>query len=149
MKPFTIYQLCRGSFISLQQLLVDIIVKSAKPEVIFLLGASLYRRRSESIFLKSAPTCHHISDCFLLILMQDLANQKLHEWQDKIENDCKALMPVTTIVLKKTTFEEWLKDGHQCATTIPQSAIVIYNRRNFDLSSSPTITNDVTVKPLE
>ncbi len=115
MKPFTIYHLCRESFSSLQQPLVDIIVKAAKPDMIFLLGASLHRRRSESIFNESAPISQHISDCFFLVLIQDLSNKELHEWQDKIENNCKSVMPVTTIDLQSTTFEEWLKAGHKFA----------------------------------
>jgi HEPN domain-containing protein len=146
MKPFTIYHLFRDLFPPLQKSLVDIIVKAVKPEAIFLLGASLHRRRSESIFLQSAPTSHHISDCFLLILMEDLAGKEIHEWQDKIENNCKTLMPVTTIVLQRSGFEDWLKENHPFAASVQQSALPIYNSGNFNYPNSNTITNDGTVK---
>lgn len=127
MKPFAIYHLCRDAFSFLQQPLVDIIVKAAKPDMIFLLGASLCRRRSESIFNEPTPTCQHISDCFLLVLIPDLANKELHDWQDKIENSCKSLMPVTTLVVQSAIFKEWLKAGHRFALIVSQSASLIYD----------------------
>lgn len=126
MKPFSIYHLCRDAFAFLQQPLIDCIVKAAKPEMIFLLGASLYRRRSESIFKVSAPTLRHIADCFLLVLIRDLSGKEPYEWQDKIENHCKKITPVTVIVLQYSTFEEWLKAGHRFACTVWQSAALIY-----------------------
>jgi len=149
MRPFTIYHIFHDFFSSLQPLLVDRIIKAAKPEVVFLLGASLNRRRSESIFQQSASTSQHISNCFLLILMQDTGSKELHEWQDKIETHCKNLLPVTTIVLQKTTFEAWLKEGRPFATSVQQSAVAIYNSGNFSLPCSPTTKNDVTVKAME
>lgn len=145
MKPFTIYHLCKDAHSSYEQRLVDIIVNAAKPAMIFLLGASLCRRRSESIFQQSAPTYQHIADYFLLTLMDDLGNKELHEWQDKIETHCKALMPVTTLVLQKHIFEDWLKDGHPFATSVQQSAVVIYNSGSYNLPVSQA-NNDVTSK---
>lgn len=142
MKPFSIYHLCRDAFTFLQQPLVDCIVKAAKPEMIFLLGASLYRRRSESIFNVSAPTLRHIADCFLLVLIRDLSDKEPYEWQDKIENHCKKIVPVTVIVLQYTIFEEWLKAGHQFACTVWQSAALIYESGN----SSHAIPNNTSAE---
>ncbi len=130
MKPFTLYHLFPEAFAALQQPLVDIIVKAAQPDRIFLLGASLSHRRSESIFQPSGPTARHISHCFVLILLQDLAGKELHEWQDKIETRCKPLLPVTTIVLPTATFVEWLKEGHRFALRVWQSAARIYDGGN-------------------
>lgn len=127
MKPFAIYHRCKDAFSSFQQPLIDIIVKAAKPEMIFLLGGSLYRKRSESIFHQLSPTSRYISDYFLLVLIRDLSKKNLHEWQDKIESNCKFLIPVTIIVLQTVTFEEWLKTGHRFAWIVWQSAVVIYD----------------------
>lgn len=149
MKPFTIYHLCKDAHSSYQQRLVDIIVKAAKPAMIFLLGASLYRRRSESIFQQSAPTSQHIADYVLLILMESLANKELHEWQDKIETHCKTFMLVTTFVLQKDTFEDWLKEGHQFAINVQQSAEVIYNSGTYDLTVSQTVNHDAVANAIE
>ena len=126
MSPFSIYHQCRDAFAFLQPPLIDCIIKAAKPEMIFLLGASLYSRRSESIFNISVPSSQHIADCFLLVLMRDLSDKEPYEWQDKIENHCKKIVPVTVIVLQYTIFEEWLKAGHQFACTVWQSAALIY-----------------------
>ncbi len=133
MKPFTLYHVFPEAFTALQQPLVDIILKAATPDRIFLLGASLSHRRSESIFQPSGPTARHISHCFVLILLQDLAGKELHEWQDKIETHCRALLPVTTMVLQRARFEEWLKEGHPFAATVQQRAVVLYEDGNSAL----------------
>jgi uncharacterized protein len=117
--------------------------------MIFLLGASLYRRRSESIFNEQAPASQHISDCFLLVLIPDLCNKELHEWQDKIENNCKSLMPVTALVLLTVTFEEWLKAGHRFALTIVQSATPVYDTGNISLAIPQNVANTITYKDCE
>lgn len=149
MKPFAIYHLCRDAFSFLQQPLVDIIVKAAKPDMIFLLGASLCRRRSESIFNEPTPTCQHISDCFLLVLIPDLANKELHDWQDKIENSCKSLMPVTTLVVQSAIFKEWLKAGHRFALIVSQSASLIYDSGNLSLTIPQGLNNTTNGKDCE
>jgi uncharacterized protein len=146
MKPFTIYHLCRDSFSFQQQKLVEVIVEAAKPDMIYLLGASLYRRRSESIFNDPAPTSRNTSDYFLLILIRDLSNMELHEWQDKIENHCKSIMPVTTIVLQTATYEEWLKAGHRFAQTVSQSAVPIYNSATLSREVSQNNTGTTIEK---
>jgi HEPN domain-containing protein len=149
MKPFTIYHLFYNSFLSVQQSLVNIIVKEAAPNLIYLLGASISRRRTESIFQQSAPSSHQIPSCFLFILMQDLANKETHDWQDKLENNCKALMPVTIIVLQKSSFEEWLNNGHPFATSVQQTAPVIYKSGKFDLPNCILSNNEEQIKSLE
>jgi HEPN domain-containing protein len=146
MKPFTIYHLCRDAFSFLQQALVDMIVKAAKPDMIFLLGASLCRRRSESVFNKSTSASEQVSDCFLLVLMPDLGNKEPHEWQDKIENNCKSLMLVTTIVLRTGAFEQWLKTGHRFALTVSQSASPIYDSGSVSMAIPQGFTGIVADK---
>lgn len=149
MKPFATYHLCHDAFSFLQQPLVDIIVKAAKPDMIFLLGASLYRRRSESIFNESAPTSQHISDCFLLILISDLSNKELYDCQDKIENNCKSLLPVTALVLQTVTFEEWFKADHRFALIVSQSASRIYDSGNLSIAMPQDFTSTVMDKGYE
>ncbi len=55
MKPFAIYHLCREAFSFHQQQLTEVIVKAANPDMVFLLGATLHRKRCESIFNELAP----------------------------------------------------------------------------------------------
>lgn len=131
MKPFAIYHSCSEAFSFYQEKLVSVIREMAKPDMIFLLGASLYKRKEESIFNEASPVSQYTSDYFLLILIEDPAGMELYEWQDKIESHCRAVIPVTTIVLKTSTFEEWLKAGHRFAVTVRQSANQIYERENY------------------
>lgn len=149
MKPFTIYHLFNESFCFRQERLTSIIVEVAKPDMIFLLGGSLHRRRSESIFCTTAPTSQHTADYFLLILMKDLSNKEIHEWQDKIEQHCKAEMLVTTIVLQTSTFKEWLKANHPFALTVWQSMVPVYDAGNLSLTTSIDSTQIVDQKDLE
>jgi hypothetical protein len=111
MKSFAIYHLCQEAFSFHQQQLVEVIVKAAKPDMIFLLGAALNKKKCESIFNEVASSCQQISDCTLLILLPNLANKELHDWQDKIEKNCSDIMPVTALVLQTSTFVEWLQGG--------------------------------------
>jgi uncharacterized protein len=127
MKPFSTYHLFPEAFAALQQPLVDIILKAVQPDRIFLLGASVSHRRSESIFCEPAPTARHIAHCFLLVLIGELATKEPHEWQDKIETHCRALLPVTTIVMQYATFAKWLKEGHPFALSVSQSAAALYD----------------------
>lgn len=123
MNPFT-----NGEAIAFyQQQLTDVIVKTADPDVVFLLGTALHRKRSESIFHESAPYSQQLSDCTLLILLSNLTNKELHEWQDKIENHCSSLMLVTTLVLETSTFVEWLQAGLPFALSVWQRAPVLYD----------------------
>src|SRR6185437_7815558 len=112
-------------------------------------GGSLHRRRSESIFCTTAPTSQHTADYFLLILLNDLSNKEIHEWQDKIEQHCKAEMLVTTIVLQTSTFEEWLKAKHPFALTVWQTAVPVYDADNLFLTTPPDGSQIVDQKDLE
>ena len=129
MKLFTTHP---EAFAALEQPLVEIIVKAARPERIFVLGASFCERISESIFKEPEPACRHLSGCTLLILLQQLWGKELHEWQDKIEAHCKALLPVTAIIMQASTFEEGLKQGHRFAQRVRGSAALIYDAGRSD-----------------
>jgi len=131
MKPFAIYHLCREAFSFHQQELAEVIVKAANPDMVFLLGATLHSKRCESIFNELAPSCQHISDCTLLILLQNLANKELHDWQDKIENHCSNTMRVTTLVLQTSTFIESLQASHPFAVAVWQYAPALYDAGNI------------------
>jgi HEPN domain-containing protein len=90
-----------------------------------------------------------MADYFLLILMEDFSNKEAHEWQDKIETHCKALTPITTLVLQMNTFEEWLREGHPFATSVQKSAQVIYNNRSSNLPIPQTANSDAVTIAIE
>ncbi len=145
MKPtFDIYHLRRALFDHVLQPLASAIAIIAKPEAIFLLGASLQGRRTESIFNPCAPAAEYISDSFLLVLIDDTRGKELYEWQDIIENHVKHLLPVTTIVMRRAGFEEWRRKRHLFAATVQQCAEVLYHAGNMRFPES-TAAPDIEI----
>lgn len=134
MRPFAIYHFSGNPLSGQQEKLVSLILELIKPDMIYLLGASLYRRRSESIFCPEAPSSQYYSDYFFLILINNGNGKALYEWQDKIEQHCSSFLPVTTIVLETTTFNDWLQCGHLFARTVYNSSICLYNLDDISLS---------------
>lgn len=145
MKPFTIYHTMSESFQGQQEKLVFLIREVAAPDMIYLLGASLHRRRRESIFCPEAPSSLHFEDYVFLVLISNEENKALHEWQDKIEQHCSSIMTTTTIVLETAIFNEWLKVGHRFARMVYSSSVCLYNGRRVSLNK-PGSYDDVTEK---
>jgi len=137
MSAFTIYHQCK-EFIELQQpAWVNTIRQSANPDMVFLLGASRYRRRSESIFQYTAPSSMYIGDLFLLILISDLGNKTLADWQDKIEVNCRHLGTGSVWVVATTSFQEWLKQGHSFAVQVWQKAVRWFDNGTITCVTAP------------
>jgi HEPN domain-containing protein len=96
-----------------------------KAEKIFLLGASLWRRRTESIFTPDQPSAQWLSDFCLLVLVGE-PGKPLHDIQDHIEQRCKRSFNTSAIVLLSSTFNEWLAQGHRFACTVYKTTVMIY-----------------------
>lgn len=134
MKPFTIHHFKESLPSSQQEQLVFLIREVVAPDVIFLLGSSLHRRRSESIFCKEAPSSLHFEHYVFLVLIGNEEHKALHEWQDKIEQHCSLVVTTTTIVLETTIFNEWLKAGHYFARMVHSSSVCLYNGGRVSLN---------------
>ena len=135
MRPFTIYGRLQQQFPDQQQKLISLILELIQPDKIYLLGATLKRRRTESIFQPDAPAAHETSEYFLLVLMDKLDDKPLYEWQDRLEQKCQQLNFVTVIVLETAKFSEGLLRGDIFSRKILQNSPLIYNSSNilFDL----------------
>ncbi len=129
-----------------QQQLAEIILQSSRPDIIFRLGATVCHCKSESIFNTSSTGSRHISDIVLLVLIRDLQNKQVHEWQDKIEAHCRSVLPVTCMVLQSSTFESWLKTGDYFAVRVWQSAARIYDSGELRLDVPQSATIIITDK---
>jgi HEPN domain-containing protein len=128
MKAFPIYHMFEDFFTALQPALVEIVVKAAAPDAIFLLGAAIDHRRSESIFTPSAPTAQYIGACTVLVLLPEGSGKEVHEWQDQVEAHClAALLPVTALVVRTSRFAGWLQEKHRFALTVRASAPLLYD----------------------
>ncbi|MCA6439660.1 MAG: HEPN domain-containing protein [Chitinophagaceae bacterium] len=136
MKPFTIYHTMSESLAGQQEQLVPLIREVATPDMIYLLGASLYRRRSESIFCTTLPTAQHTADYSFLVLMGDTQKKPLSQWQDQIEQHCSLVMAVTVLVLETNTFKDWLTQGHLFARQVNDASCCLYNADHVSFPAS-------------
>lgn len=121
MRPFTIYQTAFDSFQLTGKRIVDLIGELVEVDRIYLLGGSLHRRRTESLFYQLAPSLQYVADCYCLILLPDTNTTRLVQLQDQIEQHCAKILPITAIVLSTKQFDTWLQDGHAFA-------LRVYNR---------------------
>ncbi len=100
------------------------ILEATPAEKIYLLGSVVIQRRTESIFLASPQSCQYVRHYYLLVLTK--ANN-YNVIQDKIENICRPLIPVTAIVLEINQLNQWRKEGHAFAHTVDEKAELLYD----------------------
>lgn len=110
-----------------QQQLVNIIKSKSSPDMIFILASSTYHISTESIFKPPLSPSFHNAGYILLVLISNDTYKELQCWQEKLEHHCKAITPVTTMVLLTSSFAEWLTTGHSFARTVMSSATCIYD----------------------
>jgi HEPN domain-containing protein len=150
MRPFTIWHFLTQSFPGWHEKIVPMLLEKAEPDMIYVLGASLYRRRSESIFCPEAPSSQQFSDYCFLLLMNDLKDKTVYEWQDKIEQHCSStLMPVTVIILQTSAFDKWLKQGRLFAWKVYALAPLVYDSGKTTLSATGDCNVTAEQKKLE
>lgn len=139
MKPFTLYHPFREHFTINEQKLVQMILEMANPNAVYLLGASLNVRRTESIFSPSSPSAQHISEYFVLVIVSDLNSKPLYEWQDQLEQHLKPLATVTVIVLETITFQQWLNDCHPFAVKVAATSVPIFKKEGIQFALPTTV----------
>ncbi|MBI2283100.1 MAG: HEPN domain-containing protein [Bacteroidetes bacterium] len=122
MKPFSIYQAAFDGFQQTQERIVSLIQEVAQVDRIYLLGGSLHRHRTESIFNQLAPSLQYVSDCYCLVLVPTTQKAPLMQLQDQIEQHCARVMPATILLLATSQFDGWLADSHAFAIQVYQSA---------------------------
>jgi HEPN domain-containing protein len=121
------YYLLTDSFKSQEQKLVEMITAKLVVEKIFMLGSSLRYKRTESVFLTTAPSCRSVGHYYLLVLIDKDCGISNNNMQDRIENICSSFIPVTAIVLNLQQFTNWLNEGHRFVSTVVNIAVVIYD----------------------
>ena len=96
-----------------QGTLIHTITNAVPVEKIYLLGSTLQQQQTTSVFITDAPTCHSIQQYWLLVLVDKACGHNENYIQDKIENNCRHVVPVTAIVLTTVQFNNWLLQGHR------------------------------------
>lgn len=125
MRPFTIYHTHKDLFQQTEMKLSEKIREIIEPDIVYLLGATLKRNRTESIFNHTASTVQSLDHFYFLVVIPDSKNRPLHEWQEMIEQACSKVTETVVIVLTKKQFFEWLEDGNRFARNVEQNAIKV------------------------
>lgn len=149
MKAFSLYHYVMHSLMGQQEYLVSRILEVLKPDVIYLLGASRYRRRSESIFCQEAPSAQYLDDYYFLILTEETGNKSLSDWQDQIEQYCCRTMQATVLVMKTSVFREWLDNDHPFARKVVNADVCLYDRSGINFSLNGECNGEAESKTLE
>jgi len=103
-----------------------IILHKLKPEKIFLLGCTTTRKHTKTIFTKQTISpVESLLSLFVLVLTDQ--NTNCNEAQDKIENLCRNIVPVTALVFTMEQFNEWCQQQHRFAQTVITRAQLLYD----------------------
>lgn len=124
------YYALTESFKEQEKILVDMILKIAPVEQIYILGSTLNQRRTESIFMTGAPSCRKVGHYYLLVLAGREMKYSYNDLQDRIENTSRSFIPVTAIVLGIEEFSKWVYEGHRFAQTVINAAVLLYGNDN-------------------
>jgi HEPN domain-containing protein len=125
MRPFTIYHTHKDHFQQAEKKLLEKIREVIEPDIVYLLGATLKRNRTESVFNHTYSTVQFLDHFYFLVVLPDSKNRPLHEWQEMIEQSCSKVTETVVIVLTKKQFFEWLEDGNRFARNVEQNAIKV------------------------
>lgn len=125
MRPFSIYHAHKDHFQQAEKKMLEKIRKVIEPDIVYLLGATLKRNRTESIFTPTGATVQFLDHFYFLVVIPDSKNRPLHEWQEMIEQSCTKVAETVVIVLTKKQFFEWLEGGNRFARNVEQNAIKV------------------------
>lgn len=127
--------------------IVPEILHSIKPDIIYLLGGAISHSKTESIF--SHTTLHNDlpNNLTLLILVSDLHHKRICDLQDTIEQRCKGIADILTIVLETQTFIQSLQASQAFFTCVVRAATVIYTQ--IDLPSLSMAETNTVLNPAE
>lgn len=145
MRILSIYPTFQSFFARQQEQFLARIQAVSEPEIIYLLGGSFHREKNESIFSVQAPTKQYVSAYFLLILIKAAQGRPLYDLQDRIEQSCKTLTPITAMVMETAAFHEWLNAGNPFARKVTLYASPVYVKDN--IPPLPVTAAHVSARP--
>lgn len=125
------HSLLTEAFKPLEKQITTAICTCGSIDKIYMLGSTLLQLRTTSIFDSTSPTARTVAQYYVLVLVEKEKTTANSELQDKIENGCRQIVPVTAIVLDIVQFNQWLNEGHQFACMIVERANCIYQKDNL------------------
>lgn len=114
--------------------LTELITEAVPAEKVYLLGSTDVRQRTQSIFACDAPNCRFISHYFILATVNKNSTNSCHNLEDKIENHCRSIIPVTAIVIHTDQLNDWLTEGHPFACKVSTTAKCLYDTGTVTLA---------------
>lgn len=127
MRAFNLFSTHNTLFQNLQNEIVRTIREAVPTELIYLLGSSLYQRRTETIFNCTSPACNYMGDYFLLVIIKNSHGRPMSEWEDILEQKCAPAMRTTIIVMEEERFAEKYKEGNVFATSAQKAGAIMYD----------------------
>ena len=121
---------------------INIIREIAEPDFVYLLSTTYQHQSQQSLFSTEWTSERKASAHILLVLIDDLQGLPEHEWQDRIEQRCKPVSNVLTIVMRTGRFAEWLEQGHRFADRIVRGLTPEYSCGTIDLSPTGAVSPD-------
>ena len=121
---------------------INIIREIAEPDFVYLLSTTYQHQSQQSLFSTEWTSERKASAHILLVLMGNLYDVPEHEWQDRIEQRCKPVSNVLTIVMRTDRFAEWLEQGHRFADRIVRGLTPEYSCGTIDLSPTGAVSPD-------
>lgn len=115
--------------------IVRLVLETVSPEKIFLLGATTVRTCTENIFQENNTGPLQVAEYYLLVLTGVNTIHSEEDVQDRIEQRCRDITPVTAIVHSVKLFNKWLSEGHLFATRSYQYGYLLHDARGTPLTA--------------
>lgn len=126
------YQQYQPYIDAIKQPLLQQVQQAMQPDAVILLGASIQSQYIASLFHECLPPSQHASHGWLLVLLPDMDNKPSHEWQEKLEQYCNNLLPITSLVKETASYLDWVQQGHPFAWVVQQQATLLYQRAGME-----------------
>lgn len=97
-------------------------------EVIYELGTQSSEIKTTSVFNESPATYTELTHYYLLVLIPKGENLRPHEVQDKVENSCRSIVPVTALIMFLEDFIKLATDGRRFANTVCKNATLVFTK---------------------
>lgn len=111
-----------------KQSVLKVILSCVSAEIIYELGFQSSDYKTTSIFAFSAMSHTELTHYYLLVLIPKGESLKPHEVQDKIENSCRAIVPVTALVMFFEDFRKLVVLEHRFALLVITNACSVYTK---------------------
>jgi HEPN domain-containing protein len=109
-----------------EKILLQLLLKIAPVEKIYILGKSICQQLIESIFLPGPASGNGTTHYYLLVIVPKNVGYSDYDLQDRIENKCRGYIAVTVIILRVEQFTNWLNEEHPFAHRIVRQAVLLY-----------------------